>query len=91
MDPEAGRFIDGDMAPSWMPRFEVGEVIKVKGEEFEVEGIEERRLILKPMNFEERRQREMRGFVRELGDSFPEHFDPNRHERRRAEKLSRRG
>ncbi len=35
MDPNAGRFVEEAQAESWMQRIEVGEVVKIKGEEFE--------------------------------------------------------
>lgn len=62
MDTEAGKFRaeDDPKAESWMTRIALGEVVEVKGEQFEVAGITERYLTLKLMSAEERGQRALR-------------------------------
>ena len=93
MDANSGRFVDDAEAGPWMPRFEIGEVIKVKGEEFEVERIEERQLVLKPLSFMERLVRETQalGGIQELRQEMVRLGDLNRHARRTREALVRRG
>lgn len=54
MDPNGGRFVPDEEAQPWMTRFGIGEIMKIKGEEFEIESIEERRLILRPTSAEDR-------------------------------------
>ena len=87
MDPNAGRFVPEEDAASWMPRFEVGEVLKVKGEEFEVQRIEERALILKPLSLIERRMREFSALagIQDIREGLV-----NRQERRAQEIITRR-
>ncbi len=47
MDPMAGRFVEEDRAEKWMARVEIGEVVKIKGEELEIVEIGDRTLTLK--------------------------------------------
>lgn len=56
MDTNAGKFREEDdpKAESWMTRIALGEVVKVKGEEFEVAGITERYLTLKLLSAADR-------------------------------------
>ena len=82
MDPDGGRFISEEEAKAWMQHFAVGETIKVKGDEYEVEAIEERRLILKPLSADERMRRDLFGATQEDEPA-------NRHERRVAAALAR--
>ncbi len=54
MDANAGRFIEEQTAEAWMQRIEVGEVVKIKGEELRVVSIEDRRITLELMSAEDR-------------------------------------
>ena len=85
MDPNAGKFVSDEEAAEWMTRFDVGETVKVKGEEFEIEAIEERRLVLRPRGAEDRAADALRGF-------FPQDVSRsvmNRHDRRRSAAMDR--
>ena len=59
MDTNSGRFIEEQNAESWMQRIEVGEIIKIKGEELRVVSIESRRITLELMSAEDRIQDEL--------------------------------
>jgi len=63
MDPNAGRFIEEERAEAWMARIEVGETIKIKGEELEVVEIGDRTVTLKLLSFEERMSRGLPSFA----------------------------
>ena len=63
MDPDAGRFMREEEAKAWMTRFEIGETVKVKEEEFEILAIKERELILKPLSAGERQHRDLRDLL----------------------------
>ncbi len=54
MDTDAGRFVEDEKAETWMQRLDIGEVVKIKGEELEVVKIEGRLVVLKLLNSEER-------------------------------------
>ena len=56
MDPNAGRFIEEGRAGAWMERIAVGEIVKIKGEEFEVLGFNDRKIVLKLLSAEDRFQ-----------------------------------
>ena len=60
MDTNSGRFIEEQNAESWMQRIEVGEIIKIKGEELRVVSIESRRITLELMSAEDRIQDELK-------------------------------
>ena len=62
MDPNAGRFVEEAQAESWMQRIEVGEVVKIKGEEFEVLGFEGREIRLRMRSAEDRQGDHLRSF-----------------------------
>lgn len=47
MDTNAGEFVEEKRAEAWMQRIEIGEVVKIKGEELEVVRIEKREITLK--------------------------------------------
>lgn len=82
MDPNAGRFVDEDRAQKWMERVEVGEVVKIKGEELEIIEIGKRTLKLKLLSHNERMEKSFGGLVQD--------FDEMRHseiERQRKKML----
>lgn len=54
MDTNTGEFVDDSRAESWMQRIDVGEVIKIKGEELDVLRIDERTIVLKLLNASDR-------------------------------------
>jgi hypothetical protein len=54
MNPSSGEFVDEDRSESWMQRIEVGEVIKIKGEECEVVKIGRREITLKLLSSADR-------------------------------------
>lgn len=78
MNPNAGRFIEEEKAKAWMQRIEVGEVVKIKGEELEIVEIGDRTLKLKLLSAQER-----------LAKRFPVETDFNRHMRRQQAALER--
>ena len=59
MDSHAGRFREKNdpKIESWMQRIGLGEVVEIKGEEFEVAGVTERYLTLKLLSAEERQKK----------------------------------
>lgn len=63
MDPMSGRFVEEERAEQWMARVEVGEVVKIKGEELEIVKIEGREMTLKLLSAEDRGRRA-------IGDAF---------------------
>ena len=63
MDPNAGRFIEEECAENWMARIEVGETIKIKGEELEVTEIGDRTVTLKLLSHDERMSRGLPSFA----------------------------
>lgn len=82
MDPNSGRFVDEREAKAHMKRFTVGEVLKLKGEEFEVLEIQEREIRLKPLSAQERLMKQL--------PVVTEFMHPNRTERRRRDREERR-
>jgi hypothetical protein len=54
MDTNAGKFVGPDRAQQWMKRVEVGQQLKILGEEFEVLEIRDRTMVVKLLSFEER-------------------------------------
>ncbi len=54
MDSNAGEFVGPDRAEAWMERLDVGEIVKIKGEELEVVKIEGREVTLKLRSWEDR-------------------------------------
>jgi len=54
MDTNTGEFVGADRAQQWMKRVEVGQQLKILGEEFEVLEIGERTMVVKLLSFEER-------------------------------------
>lgn len=54
MDSMSGQFVEEDRAEKWMARVEVGEIVKIKGEELEIVKIEGREMTLKLLSAEER-------------------------------------
>ena len=77
MNTDTGRFVDERDAKSWMQRIEVGETIKLKGEECKVISIGDRRVTLELLSSDDRQ----RSYIDALFDE-----PRNRHERRAAEK-----
>ena len=61
MDTNAGEFVDEQRSESWMQRIEVGEVIKIKGEELEVLKINERTIVLKLLSASDKVKRALSG------------------------------
>ena len=47
MDPNVGRFIEEENAEKWMETLEIGEIVKIKGEELEVAEIGDRTVTFK--------------------------------------------
>ena len=54
MDTNSGRFVEEENADRWMQRLEVGETIKIKGEELRVVEISGRRVTLELKSATER-------------------------------------
>lgn len=54
MNPQTGQFVQEDRAEAWMQRVEVGEVVKIKGEELEIIEIKGREIKLKLLSTEDR-------------------------------------
>lgn len=54
MNTNSGRFVKDDEAQDWMQRLAVGEIVKIKGAEFEVETIVNRRVTLKLLSAQDR-------------------------------------
>lgn len=61
MDTNQGRFVEEEQAESWMQRIQVGEIIKIKGEECRVEAIGSHIVTLKLLNPSERAIEEIFG------------------------------
>ncbi len=57
MNPQTGQFVQEDRAEQWMQRVEIGEVVKIKGEELEIVEIEGRHIKLKLLSAEDRMQK----------------------------------
>jgi len=88
MDTDSGRFLreDDERVQSWMQRIEVGEIVKIKGEECRVESIGDRTITLGLLSRLERLSQEL------FGEKHLEDLrDLNRHERRRREREIRKG
>lgn len=81
MNPNEGRLVTGDAIESWMTTYTLGEVVKVKNEEFRVVEIAERRLVLEPIA-------QQPGFIDAIRDALGTD-SLKRHERRRQEALER--
>ena len=58
MDTNAGRFVEEKSAEAWMQRVEVGEVVKIKGEELRIVVIEDRRITLELLSADDRMRTE---------------------------------
>ncbi len=54
MDSNAGEFVGDERAEAWMQRIQVGEIVKIKGEELEVVEIGRREITLKLLSRYER-------------------------------------
>lgn len=54
MNSQTGHFVKEDRAEQWMQRVEIGEVVKIKGEELEIVEIEGRHIKLKLLSAEDR-------------------------------------
>lgn len=54
MNPQTGQFVQEDRAEQWMQRVEVGEIVKIKGEELEIVEIEDRHIKLKLLSVRDR-------------------------------------
>lgn len=54
MDTESGRFVAERDAEASMERLDIGETVKLKGAEFEVEEISDRRVVLKLLSARDR-------------------------------------
>lgn len=54
MNPQTGMFVQEDRAEKWMQRVEVGEIVKIKGEELEIVEIEDRHIKLRLLSVEDR-------------------------------------
>ena len=83
MDPNSGRFVEEQYAESWMQRIEIGETIKIKGEECEVTAIGDRHITLRLLSADERMAKAFGGSLVTDMDSL------NRHERRERAALAR--
>jgi hypothetical protein len=78
MNTNSGEFVEEARAEAWMKRLELGEPIKIKGEELEVVKIERREVTLKLLSVGERVQKH-----------FPIEKSLNRHMRREREAMER--
>ena len=65
MDTNAGEFVGEERAESWMQRIEIGEVVKIKGEELEVVMIGRHEITLKLLGQRDRDRRAMQSIVEE--------------------------
>jgi len=65
MDTNSAEFVGEERAEAWMQRIEVGEVIKIKGEDLEVVRIEKREITLKLLSAYERTVRGFATFAEE--------------------------
>ena len=54
MDTNSGEFVGLDRAEQWMKRIEVGQNVKILGEEFEVLGFKGRTMVVKLLSYGER-------------------------------------
>ncbi len=54
MDTNRGEFVDESRSEQWMKRLEVGQIVKLMEEEFEVLEIGKRTVLLKLRSFEDR-------------------------------------
>ena len=54
MDTNSGEFVDDNHAEQWMKRVEVGQTIKILGEEFEITHIGRREMTVKLLSYQER-------------------------------------
>ena len=54
MDTSRGEFVEDSRAEKWMKRLEVGQVVKVLEEEFEVKEISKRTILLQMLSAEDR-------------------------------------
>ena len=61
MDTNAGEFVGEERAEAWMQRIEVGEVVKIKGEELEVLRIDERTIVLKLLSASDKLEKDLSG------------------------------
>ena len=82
MNTDSGRFVEEAEAKAWMKRISIGEVVEVKGEEFEVEEIRERHLVLKMLSKSERAEKR-------LGAAGVNPLDLNRASRRSLDSKAR--
>jgi hypothetical protein len=84
MDPDGGRFVDESKALPHFKRYLVGEVLKLKDEEFEVVEITPRDIRLRPIA-----QDPAARLAQLRHEPLPDAL--NRHDRRVLEALERRG
>lgn len=86
MNTERGEFVPQEEAEPHMQTLDIGEVVKVKDEEFQVVAIKGRLVALRLMSAQDRSEADPVGLAEFLNvDRTP----PNRVERRRAEALQR--
>ena len=86
MDTNAGRFVEEESAEKWMQRIEVGEIIKLKGEDCRVVRIGERQVVLELMSATDR----IFGEAEAMASIMEERTSMlNRHERRAAAKKAK--
>ena len=62
MNTNSGEFVDDSRAEQWMKRVEVGQVIKILEEEFEITSIGQREMTVKLLSFREREANNFRDF-----------------------------
>ena len=83
MNTDTGEFVEDSKAEKWMQRLDIGEVVKLKGEECEVVAIEDREVRLKLMNSEDRRQHRYNQAPRNRNERRKELADEKRARRRK--------
>jgi len=75
MNASEGKFVHLGEAKLWMQTLTVGEVVKMKGEEFEVVEITDRECRLKLMSADERQTKQMEE-MEEIRQHFLDHSEP---------------
>lgn len=69
MDTNSGEFVEEDRAEQWMKRVEVGQTIKILGEEFEITKIDRREMTVKMFSFEDRLRGSMGSALADMGSA----------------------
>lgn len=78
MDTNAGEFVEEERAERWMQRLQVGEIVKIKGEELQVVSTDKREVTLRLLSAADR-----------LKNLFGIETDLNRHKRRERDAMER--